>query len=176
MDVRLIISASKNIIISFLLNGKDIREVKVEKRTGKRVVGSIFKGKIKKIAKSLDGAFVDLGMEREAYLPFKDLPTDMKENYPPKIGSSLLVQVRREPINDKGAKVSGRISIPGKFLIYLPNSEGVFVSSKILSEEERERYLRIFNGILNNDGVIDSHIPLKRSSSCIRISSWMSAA
>lgn len=153
MEVRLIISASKNIIFSFLIKGMDISEIKVEKRDGPRIAGSICKGKVRRLAPSLDGAFVDIGLEREAYLPLKDMP-GYEGAEPPQIGSSVLVQVRREPIEEKGAKVSGRISIPGKFLIYLPNSEGVFVSSKIDSERERARFQSIFENTLEGDGVI----------------------
>ncbi|MDQ7082646.1 MAG: hypothetical protein Q9N34_06615 [Aquificota bacterium] len=69
MDVRLIVSASRNLVLSFLIDNMDVSEIKVERKEERRIVGSIFKGKIKRLAKSLDGAFIDIGLDREAYLP-----------------------------------------------------------------------------------------------------------
>ncbi len=154
MDVRLIVSASRNLILSFLIDGCDVSEIKVERKEGRRIVGSIFKGRIKRLARSLDGAFIDIGLDREAYLPLKNYSGD-EENCPvPEVGEELLVQVRREPIEEKGAKVTCRVSLPGRYLVYLPNSRGVFVSSKIEDERKREFFLNLFKRILNNEGVI----------------------
>ncbi len=152
MDVRLIVSASKSLILTFLLKDKEISEIKVEKREGRRLVGSIFKGKVKRLAKSLDGAFVDIGLEREAYLPTKG--NDDEKCSVPRVGSEILVQMKREPIEDKGAKVTCRISIPGKYLVYLPNTSHVFVSSKIGDENQRDKFKKLLSEVLNGDGVI----------------------
>ena len=154
MDVRIVITASKNLIITFILRGSEISEVKVEKRGVQRIAGSIFKGKVKRLAKSLDGAFLDIGLEKEAYLPFKELEAQGENVKKPEVGEPLIVQVKREPIEEKGAKVSGRLSIPGKYLIYLPNSEGVFISSRIASDDKREKYQKLLSDVLNGDGVI----------------------
>lgn len=154
MDARVVISASKNIIITFLLRGHEISEVRVERRDAQRIVGSIFKGKVRRLAKSLDGAFLDIGLGKEAYLPFKELSFTGGKVRRPEVGEPVLVQVKREPIEEKGAKVSGRLSLPGKYLIYLPNSEGVFVSSKISSDKKREKYQKLLSNDLNGDGVI----------------------
>jgi len=138
MDVRLIISASKKLVLTFLLKDKEISEIKVEKRGEKRLSGSIFKGKVKRFAKSLDGAFIDIGINREAYLPLKDyenaIPGEEESCPLPEEGSEIIVQMKREPIEDKGAKVTCRVSIPGKFLVYLPTTKKVFISSKIEDE------------------------------------------
>ncbi len=155
MDVRLIISASKSLVLSFLLKEKEIAEIKVEKREEKRLAGSIFKGKVKRFARSLDGAFVDIGLDREAYLPFKSYGGEDDENCTlPEVGSDILVQMKREPMEDKGAKVTCRISIPGKFLVYLPNSHKVFVSSKIENEDKKRYFRELFEKVLESEGVI----------------------
>ncbi len=158
MDVRLIISASKNLVLTFLLKDKEISEIKVERRGEKRLSGSIFKGRVKRFAKSLDGAFVDIGIDREAYLPLKSyegFTNEEEESCPlPEEGSEILVQMKREPIEDKGAKVTCRISLPGKFLVYLPTSKKVFVSSKIEDERKREFFKKLFEDLLDNEGVI----------------------
>jgi ribonuclease G len=158
MDVRLIISASKNLILTFLLKDKDISEIKVEKRGEGRLAGSIFKGRVKRIAKGLNGVFVDIGLDREAYLPLKSFGTASPEEEEfcsvPEEGSEILVQMKREPIGDKGAKVSCRISIPGKYLVYLPLTNKVFISSKIEDENKRKSFKELFERELSGDGVI----------------------
>lgn len=154
MDVRLIVSASSNLILSFLVSNREVSEIKVEKKEDRRIAGSIFKGKIKRLAKSLDGAFLDIGLDREAYLPLKNYSGD-EENCPiPEVGEELIVQVKREPIDEKGAKVTCRVTIPGRYLVYLPNSKGVFVSAKIEDERKREFFVNLLKGSLNNEGVI----------------------
>ncbi len=153
MDVRLIISSGKGIVLSFLLVGEEIKEIKVEKRNSPHLVGSIFKGRVRRISRSLDGAFIDIGLDREAYLPFKEMHENGKA-LSLKAGDSLIVQMKREPIDEKGAKLTGRVSLHGKYMIYLPFTKGVFISSRIGSDEERERYQRIMNGHLKEDGVI----------------------
>ncbi|WP_457601335.1 Rne/Rng family ribonuclease [Hydrogenivirga sp.] len=157
MDVRLIISASKSIVLTFLLKEKEISEIKVEKRNERRLSGSIFKGRVKRFAKSLDGAFVDIGLDREAYLPLKNYEAqgEEEESCPlPEEGSEILVQMKREPIEDKGAKVTCRISIPGRFLVYLPTTNKVFISTKIGDEGRRRFFKSLFEEALNGDGVI----------------------
>ena len=154
MDVRLIVSASSNLVLSFLINNREVNEIKVENRGERRIVGSIFKGKIKRLAKSLDGAFLDIGLDREAYLPLKNYSGEDEGCSIPEVGEDLIVQVKREPIDEKGAKVTCRVTIPGRYLVYLPNSKGVFVSSKIEDERKRDFFLNLFKGALNNEGVI----------------------
>ncbi len=155
MDVRLIISASKSLVLSFLLKEKEISEIKVEKREDQRLAGSIFKGRIKRLAKSLNGAFVDIGLDKEAYLPFKGLEGEGEEGCAPlDMGAEVIVQMKREPIEEKGAKVTCRISIPGKYLVYLPTTNKVFVSSKIENEEKRRYFKELLERELQNDGVI----------------------
>jgi ribonuclease G len=154
MDVRLIVSASRSLILSFLIDNRDVSEIKVEKKGDRRIVGSIFKGKIKRLARSLDGAFLDIGLDREAYLPLKSYTGEEEGCQIPEVGEDLIVQVKREPIEEKGAKVTCRISLPGRYLVYLPNSKGVFISSKIEDERKREFFMNLFKGTLNNEGVI----------------------
>ncbi len=152
MDVRLLISASRDLVLSFLLRDGSIEEIKVEGRESRRLAGSIFKGKVKRLVKSLSGAFLDIGLDREAYLLLKGY--EGEGCHPPKVGTELIVQIKREAIEDKGAKVTCRISLPGKYIVYLPNTAGVFISGRIGEGEKRERFKGLFQGLLNGDGVI----------------------
>ncbi len=153
MDVRLIISASRSLILSFLLKDKVIAEIKAEKRGEQRLVGSIFKGRVKRFARSLDGVFLDIGLDKEAYLPFKN--SEESEGCSlPEVGNEVLVQMKREPTEDKGGKVTCRISIPGRYLVYLPTGRKVFVSSKIEDPEKRKHFRELFEENLEEEGVI----------------------
>ncbi len=156
MDVRLVISASKNLILSFLIKEREVAQVRVEKRNEKRLAGSIFKGKVRRLAKSLNGAFIDVGLDKEAYLPIKGQSGGFEEENcsPPAVGSDILVQMKREPIEDKGGKVTCRISLPGRYLVYLPGDRKVLLSSKIEDEEKKERFKKFLESLLQEEGVI----------------------
>ncbi len=151
MNVNLIVSASRGLILSFLIKDSDIAEIKVEHRGKEKLVGSIFKGKVKRQAKSLSGVFLDIGLDKEAYLPLKEEDSGCCNL---SVGSEVLVQIRREPIDDKGPKATCRISIPGKFLVYLPQDSKVFLSSKIEDPEKRDKLFKVLSKRLNGEGVI----------------------
>ena len=154
MDVRLIVSSSGNIILTYLLKNNTISEIRVEYRNKPRLVGSIFKGRVRRVTKSLSGVFLDIGLDKEAYLPTKSILNGNEESCPiPSEGSDLIVQMKREPIDDKGAKVSCRISLAGKYMVYLPNTNKILFSSK-LSGEDKKRLKAVFEPLVNGDGVI----------------------
>jgi len=112
----------------------EIVEVRVDDKDISRETGNIYKGKIKRIVPAVNAAFVDIGEDREAFLPLKDFCPDMVNGSlcnDVKEGSSIIVQVKRSAINSKGAKLSCKIAIPGKYLVLLPYSSHVGVSTKI---------------------------------------------
>lgn len=152
MDVRLIISASENLILSFLLKERKVSEIKVEQRSKKRLVGSIFKGRVRRVVKSLNGVFLDIGLDKEAFLLIKN--PGREECALPKAGTELLVQMKREPIDEKGAKVTCKISIPGKYLVYFPTTKKLMFSSKIEDERDKDRFKNLLGKALNGEGVI----------------------
>ncbi len=155
MNARLIISASSELILSFFIRDFNVDKIRVEKRNHRRLSNSIFVGKIRRIAKELNGVFLDIGLEREAYLPYKGIKNgdEEQECSIPSVGSYMLVQVKREPVGDKGAKVSCKVSLPGRFIVYLPNSRGVFLSGK-LDKSMKERFESMLIPHLESDGVI----------------------
>ncbi|WP_448587865.1 ribonuclease E/G [Thermocrinis sp.] len=143
MAKKLIVLTDKEYIFSFLLEGDEVVRMRVEKKDSRRMVGSIFKGKVKRLAKGMGGVFVDIGLEKEAYLKGEGF----------KLGESLLVQVVREEIGEKGAKLTDKIKIPGKYIVYMPESQEVKCSSK-LSKEEKCDMLSFITSYLKNEGVI----------------------
>ncbi|MFQ3548348.1 MAG: Rne/Rng family ribonuclease [Armatimonadota bacterium] len=134
-------------------------ELHVERE--ERVVGSIYKCKVANVLAGMDAAFVDIGLERNAFLYVGDILPEMDEEYPSarkehknisikdllKVGQELLVQVVKGPRGTKGARVSTRISLPGRCLVLMPDSDNVGVSRKIEDESERDRLKKIVENI-----------------------------
>ncbi len=116
-------------------------ELRVEDKEYSKQSGSIYKGKIKRLVPGMNAAFIDIGQEKEAFLPLKDTCPKTLEHTncnELKVGDSILVQVKRSPISTKGAKLSCKISLPGKYLVLLPSNEQISISSKFEDPELRE--------------------------------------
>jgi ribonuclease G len=145
MAKKLVVLGSKNDVFSFLLEGDEIVKIRLDSKDRKRVVGSIFIGKVKRLAKGMGGVFVDIGLDKEAYLPLKGETL--------KVGDWVLVQGVRDELGEKGIKLTNRIKIPGKYIVYMPESQEVKCSSK-LSNEDKCRLLDLIKEDLQNEGVI----------------------
>ncbi len=138
----------------------------IERVDDLRMVGSIYKGKIRNLEDGLKAAFVDIGLEKNAFLHYWDIiPSPLDSSYDvvdrgrrtkekPKItnkdipkkypsGTELTVQVTKGPIGTKGPRVTTNVLLPGRYLVLLPNSEQSGVSRKIENREERTRLKKI---------------------------------
>lgn len=142
-----------------VLEDNELMEYRVERE--ERVVGSIFKGIVQNVLPGMDAAFVDIGLERNAFLYVADiLPDDPTDNSPAsmkrselrrrkikdllKPGQHVMVQVTKGPRGTKGARVSTRIALPGRYVVLMPESQRhAGVSRKIDDRAERERLRRI---------------------------------
>ena len=143
-----------------------LENLTIERVDDIRMVGSIYKGKIRNLEDGLKAAFVDIGYEKNAFLHYWDIiPSPLDSSYDvvdrgkkkklkPKItnkdipkkypaGSELIVQVTKGPIGTKGPRVTTNVLIPGRYLVLLPNSEQSGVSRKIENKEERSRLKKI---------------------------------
>ncbi len=145
MAKRLVVLSSGELILSFLIEGESVYKISAEERGSKRLTDSIFKGKVKRLAKGMDGVFVDVGIGRDAFLPLKG------ENY--RVGESLIVQMVREPEGEKGAKLTTNVKLVGKYLVYFPRGKDIRCSSRIQSEE-KDRLCSLLEKDLKEEGVI----------------------
>jgi ribonuclease G len=155
---------SKEIIVSVdsretrvaLIEAGKLVEMLVERE--ERVVGSIYKCKVANVLSGMDAAFVDIGLDRNAFLYVGDVLPEMDDEFPAarkeagrfmrirdviKPGQELLVQVVKGPRGTKGSRVSTRISLPGRYLVLMPESDNIGVSRKIEAEGERDRLKKI---------------------------------
>jgi ribonuclease G len=130
-----------------------LQEVFVERARRRGLVGNIYKGRVSRVLPGMQAAFVDIGLERAAFLHASDISTAISEDgaIEEKDGSmdaitrllhegqQLLVQVIKDPLGTKGARLTTQITIPSRYLVFMPNVKTVGVSQKIEGEVERER-------------------------------------
>src|SRR5580704_1608795 len=140
-----------------VLDDKQLVELHVERE--QRVVGNVYKAKVENVLQGMDAAFVEIGLERNAFLYVADiLPEedddggrnrnrrDLHIKDLVSRGDQLLVQVVKGPRGTKGSRVSTRISLPGRFLVLMPDANNLGVSRKIDESKERDRLKKIVQG------------------------------
>jgi ribonuclease G len=134
-----------------------LAEIYVE-RPGKRsYAGNIYRGKVDNVLPGMDAAFVDIGLERNGFLYVDDVadPED-GEKRPRKItqmlkpGQEVLVQVSKDPMGSKGARLTGQLSLAGRYLVYVPGGSGVGVSRR-LPADERDRLRELCKSLKAKD-------------------------
>jgi ribonuclease G len=156
-----------------------LEEFNIERTTEERLVGSIFKGKVRNLEDGLKAAFVDIGFEKNAFLHYWDIvpssfdsgveiverpvererrrdkpkitQKDIPRVYPP--GSDIIVQVTKGPIGTKGPRVTTNIVLPGRYLVLLPNSDQSGISRKIENQQERQRLKKILRELTIPEGM-----------------------
>ena len=131
-------------------------EFYVERPADRGITGNIYKGKVVKVLPGMQAAFVEVGLERTAFLHVSDINEKLEgtdEDGPPqkggyrnqriqdmlKEGHTVTVQVAKEPIGTKGARVTGYVSLPGRYLVLMPTYDKVAVSRRIQEDKERRR-------------------------------------
>lgn len=124
-----------------------VQEIHIERNNCCSVVGNIYLGRVVRVLPGMQSAFVDIGLERSAFLHAGDIWEERVANGVEQrpieqllsAGQSLLVQVQKEPIGTKGARLTTQISIAGRLLVYLPQDDHVGISQRIVDEEAREK-------------------------------------
>jgi len=123
------------------------------------ITGNVYKGIVQKVERGLQAAFVNYGGKRDGFLPLRDVSseyfTDQKENGRPslKVGQEVLVQIVREVGERKGALLTTYISLPGRYLVLLPNKQSSGISRKIEDEEDRKRLKKLVEQIRVDEGI-----------------------
>ncbi|HET7922390.1 MAG TPA: ribonuclease G [Gammaproteobacteria bacterium] len=146
--------------VALLENGV-LQELYIERARRRGLVGNLYKGRVSRVLPGMQAAFVDVGLERTAFLHVSDIARgarDAQEGIapaPPDIrtllheGQELLVQVLKDPLGSKGARLTTRISIPSRFLVYLPDGAGIGLSTRIEDEIERTRLTELLGAFVS---------------------------
>ncbi len=168
----------------------EVVELFVERTHSQGVVGNIYKGRVSKVLPGMQSAFVDIGLERDAFLYVSDVSgpsgkvrhvmrdeddagddvrvragkSEMKIGDLVRENQDLVVQVAKEPLFRKGARITSFVTLPGRYVVYMPTVPHSGVSRKIVQESERQRLRRIIQGFRRRDeGVIVRTVGAGRS-------------
>ncbi len=167
MTKELVINTTSHETRVALLENGHIAELYIERVRERGIVGNIYKGRVIRVLPGMQAAFVDIGLEKAAFLYVADVLDEMKaverfidegepgeplgegeKSGPPALppiedllqeGQEVLVQVAKEPIGTKGARITSHVSLPGRHLVYMPTVDHVGISRRIENEEEKER-------------------------------------
>jgi ribonuclease G len=155
-----------------LLEEGIVSELFIEREAHRGIVGSIYKGRVNRVLPGMQSAFIDMGLERDAFLYVADVFEELEENLlsPEEQaeavrvaqdapieqrlheGQEIIAQVVKEPLGTKGARVSSHVSLPGRYLVYMPTVEHIGVSRKIVEEDERRRLKSLLKGLRQERG------------------------
>lgn len=176
MSEEILINSTPNETRVAMVENGMLQEVLLERNRKSSIVGNIYVGRVEKILPGLQAAFIDIGMPRSAFMHVSDVCSQEKiirlegsstlnkpentavfENSLPisKIiheGQKIIVQVYKDAIGSKGARVTCKLSIPSRFLVLLPNEPSVnTLSIRIVDEDERERLISLINNLKTNE-------------------------
>jgi ribonuclease G len=131
-----------------LLQQGVVQELHIERTNGRGIVGNVYLGRVVRVLPGMQSAFIEIGLERTAFLHVADIwserPNGNGHDTRPierilSEGQSLMVQVQKDPIGTKGARLTTQISIAGRLLVHLPQDNHIGISQRIGDEAERER-------------------------------------
>ncbi len=128
--------------VALMLQGA-VQELHIERTGGRGIVGNIYLGRVVRVLPGMQSAFIEVGLERTAFLHVADIFGEKNGNARPierliAEGETLMVQALKDPIGTKGARLSTQISLAGRLLVYLPQEKHIGISQKIEDEAGRE--------------------------------------
>ncbi len=174
MDSEILINVTREETRVGLLEGGQVVEFYVERKRDASLVGNIYKGKVVKILPGMQSAFVDIGLEKAAFLYVTDIRAGIEEfasfldeeekNNSLELvsrkgkpdftiedlvqeGQEILVQASKDPIGSKGARLTSYVTLPGRYLVLMPNVDHIGISRRISDEDERTRLKKIVEDI-----------------------------
>ncbi|MFP5287897.1 MAG: Rne/Rng family ribonuclease, partial [Thermoanaerobaculia bacterium] len=178
MTCKMLIESDPHQTRIAVLEDDRLTEIFVERHRHRGLVGNVYKGRVTRVLPGMQAAFVDVGLERDAFLYVSDVATDVESmdeleieeprseepanhHGAPSIdellkpGQEIIVQVVKDPLPSKGARISTHVTLPGRYLVLLPTVKHFGVSRRIEDETERERLLGLLHQLpVNNSSGI----------------------
>ncbi|MFZ0390172.1 MAG: Rne/Rng family ribonuclease [Calditrichia bacterium] len=160
MKKEIVINSTNEDTRIAILENKRLVEIFVERPDNERMVGDIYKGRVRRVVKGMQAAFINIGFEQDGFLHFSDMGNEInqlfadideeklengsgkKDVQPASLlrnGQEIAVQIIKEPISAKGPRVSTELTLPGRFMVLVPNQDRVGISRKITSSKEKKR-------------------------------------
>jgi len=153
MTAELLVNVTPSETRVAYIDGGILQEIHIEREARRGIVGNIYKGRVSRVLPGMQAAFVDIGLDKAAFLHASDIMPhtecvagDEKKNFIVRDiaelvrqGQDLVVQVVKDPLGTKGARLTTDITLPSRYLVFMPGASHVGVSQRIDSEKERER-------------------------------------
>jgi len=156
VSIEILVNVAPRETRAAILESGVVQELQIERTSRRGLVSNLYKGRVSRVLPGMQAAFVEIGLERTAFLHAADIAqsasTDTLVNCAPaqlppvedirrlvNCGDDILVQVIKDPIGTKGARLTTFIALPSRYLVYMPRGEGVGVSARIEDEPERAR-------------------------------------
>lgn len=151
MSTEILVNAGAHEARAAVVENGVLQEVFLERASRRGLISNIYKGRVSRVLPGMQAAFIDIGLERTAFLHASDIfdvrhaNTGIEPPHTDNIrllvaeGNEILVQVVKDPLGTKGARLTTYITLPSRFLVYMPKGSGVGVSARIENEAERER-------------------------------------
>jgi ribonuclease G len=163
MNQEILVNVTPRESRAALLDGGVLQEVFIERASRRGLISNIYKGKVCRVLPGMQAAFIEIGMQRTAFLHVSDIAqavaegNDLQDLAPGNIedlvsqGNEILVQVVKDPLGTKGARLTTYITLPSRFMVYMPKGSGVGISTRIEDPDERSRLRDLVQGFLQED-------------------------
>ncbi|MCG9779286.1 ribonuclease G [Photobacterium damselae] len=157
MSTELLINVTPSETRVAMIEDGNLQEIHIERESKRGIVGNIYKGRVSRVLPGMQAAFVDIGLDKAAFLHASDIVPHTEcvaENEKQQFqvrdiselvrqGQDLVVQVVKDPLGTKGARLTTDVTLPSRYLVFMPGASHVGVSQRIESEHERERLKKI---------------------------------
>ncbi|HEY7886971.1 MAG TPA: ribonuclease G [Steroidobacteraceae bacterium] len=169
MSVEILVNVAPGETRAALVEDGVLQELYIERRRRRGLVSNLYQGRVTRVLPGMQAAFIDIGLERTAFLHAADIASpppdetvagvvqlsaapveDVRQLLSP--GDDILVQVIKDPIGSKGARLTTYITLPARYLVYLPRGDGIGVSTRIEDETERRRLKEAVAQLRGNEG------------------------
>jgi ribonuclease G len=169
VSIEILVNVAPRETRAAILENAVVQELHIERTSRRGLVSNLYKGRVSRVLPGMQAAFVEIGLERTAFLHAADIARaasdDTLLNSTPaslpavedirrlvNSGDDILVQVIKDPIGTKGARLTTFVALPSRYLVYMPHGLGVGVSARIEDEAERTRLKTVLSELLTNSG------------------------
>ena len=166
MSAELLLNVTPSETRVAMIEGGTLQEIHIERDARRGIVGNIYKGRVSRVLPGMQAAFVDIGLEKAAFLHASDIVPHTEcvaENEKKQFqvrdiselvrqGQDIVVQVVKDPLGTKGARLTTDITLPSRYLVFMPGASHVGVSQRIDSESERNRLKKVVSHYCDEHG------------------------
>lgn len=159
---EILVNVTPSEVRAALLENGVLQEVYIERAARRGLISNIYKGRVSRVLPGMQASFIDIGLQRTAFLHVSDIASPLTKANPDDVpnikdlvceGDEIMVQVVKDPLGNKGARLTTYITLPSRHVVLLPHSEAVGVSARIEDDEERERLRTMVETLLEEQGL-----------------------